>query len=394
MRALFLTHAFPRFQSDPVGSFVIRLATALREHGIDSVVLTPAAPGLADTEVIEGIATRRYRYAPRRWETLAYAGDMAAQVRASWTARAAMAGMLASGFSAAVRELKRGPFDLIHAHWWFPSGLIGASVHAMRGIPLVTTMHGSDVRLARAFPGGRVAFGKVVRASAAMTTVSSWLAREASDFDSAAQPIVAPMPVAPSLFHPPSQGQRRSDRLLFVGKLSEQKGLHHLLRALTLMTAQPTVDVVGAGRVDDSYVRNLAVELGLDARINWHPLLTQAELAELYRSATIHVIPALEEGLGLTAVESLLCETPVVAFASGGVPDIIVPNTSGILVPPGDVAELARALDRLLVDGTEREGLGKRGRDFAMAHFSPDAVAARYASVYEQVLERSSRQQR
>ena len=390
MRALFLTHAYPRFEGDPVGSFVVRLATALRAHGIEAEVLTPAAPGFPATDAIEGVTVRRYRYAPRSWETLAYVGDMAAQVRASWKARAAMAGMLASGFSAAVRQLRRERFDLIHAHWWFPSGLIGASVRSLRGKPLVTTMHGSDVRLARSFPGGRAAFGSVVRASAVMTTVSSWLAREASDFDANARPIVAPMPVAASLFHPPAEGARLPDRLLFVGKLTEQKGLQHLLRALTLMTTQPTIDVVGAGRVDDSHFRAMADELGLGARINWLPLLTQTELGALYRRATIHVIPALEEGLGLTAVESLLSETPVVAFDSGGVPDVVVPDTSGILVPPGDVAALARALDALLVGTDARQSLGRRGRDYALAHFSPDAVAARYASVYEQALRRSS----
>ena len=384
MRALFLTHAFPRFEADPVGSFVVRLATALRAKGIESTVLTPAAPDLPASELIEDIPVRRYRYAPRRWETLAYAGNMAAQVRESWKARAALGGMLASGFSSAMRELSRQRYDLLHAHWWFPSGLIGASVHAFRGLPLITTMHGSDVRLARSFPGGRAAFGKVVRASAAMTTVSSWLAREATEFDRAARPIVAPMPVAASLFRPPMPGTRLEDRLLFVGKLSEQKGLQHLLRALTIMQAQPTVDVVGAGRVDDAHLRVMADDLGVGSRINWLPLLTQAELAELYRRSTIHVIPALEEGLGLTAVESLLSETPVVAFDSGGVPDVVVPNTSGILVPPGDVEALAKALDRLLLDPEERTSLGRRGRDFAMAHFSPDAVASTYASLYEQ----------
>ena len=391
MRALFLTHAFPRFDGDPVGSFVLRLATALRSHGIESTVLTPAAPGLAASETIEDIPVRRYRYAPRRWETLAYAGDMAHQVRESWTARAAMTGMLASGFSAAVRELRRAPADLLHAHWWFPSGLIGASVHALRRLPLVTTMHGSDVRLARSFPGGRTAFGTVVRASAAMTTVSSWLARQASEFDPSAQPIVAPMPVAASLFAPAAAGDRLEDRLLFVGKLSEQKGLQHLLRALTLMSAQPTVDVVGAGRVDDAHFRTMADDLGVGARINWLPLLSQRELAGLYRRATVHVIPALEEGLGLTAVESLLCETPVVAFDSGGVPDVVVPNTSGILVPPGDVDALARALDRMLLHPEERASLGRQGRAYALAHFSPDAVASAYASLYEQALRRASR---
>jgi glycosyltransferase involved in cell wall biosynthesis len=391
MRALFLTHAYPRHPGDPVGSFVLRLAAALATHGIACEVLAPAAPDLPAREAIEHVPVRRYRYAPRRWETLAYTGSMAAQVRSSWTARAALAGMLASAFTAASRALRRGRFDLVHAHWWFPSGLVGAWSQALHHTPLVTTMHGSDVRLARAFPGGRRAFATVVRASAALTTVSSWLAREATAFDAAARPIVAPMPVAGDLFHPPAAEVRLPDHLLFVGKLSEQKGLHHLLRALAMMRARPTLDVVGAGRVDDAHLRTLARELHLEERINWLPLLTQAELAALYRRASIHVIPAVEEGLGLTAVESLLSETPVVAFDSGGLPDIVVPGTSGRLVPAGDVPALAATLDELLASPEERASLGQHGRAYALAHFGSDAVAARYASIYDQVLHPAAR---
>jgi glycosyltransferase involved in cell wall biosynthesis len=382
MRALFIAHAYPRYEHDPVGSFVLRLATALRSHGIETEVLAPGGPGLTSSATIEGIPVHRYRYAPRSMETLAYGGMMSAQVRNSWSARVAMAGLLSSGFAKALRFLRSGKFDLVHAHWWFPGGLVGSGLRALARRPLVTTLHGSDVRLAREVAGGVRAFRLVARTSDALTTVSSWLAREASELAPGAQPVVAPMPVAPGLFHPGSA--RAEDRLLFIGKLTEQKGLHHLLHALATMRARPMVDVVGAGRVDDTHLRRLAEELSVADRINWIPLLSQGELADRYRQATLHVIPAVAEGLGLTAIESLLSETPVVAFDSGGLPDAVVPDQTGILVPPGDTVALAAALDRLLANPSERARLGRDGRALALAKFSPDAVAARYASIYEE----------
>jgi hypothetical protein len=124
MRALFLAHAYPRYPNDPVGSFVLRLATALRTKAVDVIVLAPSAPGLAHNEIIEGIPVQRFRYAPRRFETLAYAGTMGTQVRGSWSARLALAGMLSSAFVAALRMGRRERVDLIHAHWWFPSAPI------------------------------------------------------------------------------------------------------------------------------------------------------------------------------------------------------------------------------------------------------------------------------
>jgi glycosyltransferase involved in cell wall biosynthesis len=309
---------------------------------------------------------------------------MSAQVRGSWSGRFAMAGLLSAALAKALRLVRVRHFDLVHAHWWFPGGVVGSAVRALTQRPLVTTLHGSDVRLARDVAGGARAFRFVARKSDALTTVSSWLAREAKALAPEANPIVAPMPVVPGLFHPGES--RASDRLLFIGKLTEQKGLHHLLRALAMMKTRPTVDVVGAGRVDDAHLRNLAQELGVGDRINWLPLLTQMDLAARYREATLHVIPALEEGLGLTAIESLLCETPVVAFDSGGVPDAVVPGRTGMLVPPGDTAALAESLDELLTDPLARVRLGREGRAMMLAKFSPDAVAARYASIYADAL--------
>ena len=382
MRALFIAHAYPRYENDPVGSFILRLATALRDHGIDTEVLAPSAPGLTREETIEGIRVHRYRYAPRSMETLAYGGMMSAQVQGSWSGRISMAGLLSAAFAKSLRLLRTGHFDLVHAHWWFPGGVVGTGLRAIARRPLVTTLHGSDVRLARDVAGGARAFRFVARTTDALTTVSSWLAREATELAPEAKPIVAPMPVVPGLFHP---GDSRDDnRLLFIGKLTEQKGLHHLLRALALMRTRPTVDVVGAGRVDDAHLRALAQELGVADRINWLPLLSQAELAERYREATLHVIPALDEGLGLTAIESLLSETPVVAFDSGGVPDAVETGKTGILVSPGNTAALATALDELLTNPSERTRLGREGRGLMIAKFSPDAVAARYASIYSE----------
>ncbi len=379
MRALFLTHNFPRHVGDPVGSFVLRLAVSLKAHGIDVEVVAPIAPDSPPEEVIEGIRVTRFRYAPRSLETLAYSGTMSAQVRQSWTARLAMVGFLASGYRTAMRRIAESPVDVVHAHWWFPGGLIARAVRARTGIPYVVTMHGSDVRLARGAFGGGALFRTVAHGAAALTTVSSWLARQVERLDPDARPVVAPRPVVSALFHP-GEG-RQADRLLFVGKLTEQKGLHHLLRALSDMTHRATVDVVGAGRVDDTGVRALAAELKVEDRITWHPLLTQQALADLYRRAAIHVIPAIDEGLGLTAVESLLCETPVVAFDSGGLPDIVIPEKTGFLVPPRNAEALASALDRLVGDPVLRERLGREGRQFALTQFGPDAVAQRYAQL-------------
>ena len=96
MRVLFLAHAYPRHASDPVGSFVGNLAVALRERDVHVTVSAPSAPGLVAFEELSGVPVHRFRYAPSRYETLAYTGTMGAQVRESVAGKAAMLGYLAS----------------------------------------------------------------------------------------------------------------------------------------------------------------------------------------------------------------------------------------------------------------------------------------------------------
>src|SRR6266487_5155077 len=168
-RVVFAAHAFPRDEHDPTGGFLLRLARALRDHGIEVTAVAPSAPGLAAGEELDGIEVRRYRYAPRRAETLAYTGAMHTRA-SSPSGMLALAGLLASGTLALRRAGAEA--DLVHAHWWFPGG-VQALAAGKR--PLVTTMHGTDVRLARSRPAARAACARVLRASAAITTVSTWL---------------------------------------------------------------------------------------------------------------------------------------------------------------------------------------------------------------------------
>jgi len=202
MKVLFLTHNFPRYDGDIAGNFLLRFASALAKNGVDVRVVAPAEPGLDEHARLNGTGVARFHYAPKKFETLAYAGNMAEQVRDSWSARFTLLGFLGAEFRAAVRERRAFQPDLIHAHWWFPSGLVGTWLAKLSNTPLVTTMHGSDVRIARSISMSRPAFRHVLQNSRATTAVSRWLAHEAQALVSTAAAVVAPMPVATELFTP------------------------------------------------------------------------------------------------------------------------------------------------------------------------------------------------
>jgi glycosyltransferase involved in cell wall biosynthesis len=384
LSVLFLTHAFPRWSGDAAGSFILRLARALGQRAIRVTVLTPHAAGLARREQIDGIDVIRFRYAPASFETLAYTGTMAEQVRSSWQARVALVSLLGAGFGRALREQLRLRPALLHAHWWFPSGVLAAAMKRLSPVPLVTTMHGSDVRLGRSTKAARSTFRWVIGSSEASTSVSRWLSDQAHTIaPSERPPIVAPMPAATDLFTP-GPGRER-DRLLYVGRLNAQKGVELLLRSLALMQHQATLDIVGEG-ADGESLRGLAGSLGVANRITWHGALPQDKLIPFYRRAAALVVPSREEGLGLVAVEAQLCETTVVAFDSGGLSDIIEDGSTGVLVQQLDEAALAKAIDGLLADPMRGLDLAKAGRRAALRLFAPDAVANKYAGIYRDAI--------
>jgi glycosyltransferase involved in cell wall biosynthesis len=385
LRVVFLAHAFPRTTDDVTGGFLLRLAMALRAEGVEVAAVAPAAEGLAAAERLDGIPVRRYRYAPARAQRLAYAGEMHRRA-ASPSGAAALAGLLGAG-ALALRRAAHGA-DLVHAHWWFPAGV--QALAARTGLPLVTTLHGTDVRLARSRPAARAACARVLRASARVTAVSGWLAAEAAGFaPDLARPIaVAPMPVDDQAFSPGPPGRPR-DELMFVGRLDRQKGAEVALRALAKLTgpvAALPLRVVGGGP-DEAALRRLAGDLAVAARVRWDGQVPQADLADRYRRAAVLVVPGRDEGFGLVAVEGQLSGAPVVAAASGGLLDVVDDGQTGRTFPPGQPEALARTVEEVLADPEATARMAATARERAATRFGTAASASAYAAVYAEALE-------
>jgi glycosyltransferase involved in cell wall biosynthesis len=379
LRVLFAAHAFPRTEDDPVGHFILGLARALGDQGIQVEVVAPAAPGLAARERIRGVGVRRYRYAPRRAETLAYHESMHTRA-ASPAGAAALAGLLAAG-TLAIRRAAAGA-DLVHAHWWFPGG-VQALAAGRR--PMVTTVHGTDVRLARSRPAAQAVCARVLRASAVVTAVSDWLAEAVAGFVPAGRVRVAPMPVDETVFTP---GDEPRTGLLFVGRLDQQKALDTALRALPRLrglAATLPLRVVGVGPAEPE-LRRLAEELGVAARVTWEGRVPHAELVAHYRRAAALLVPGRDEGLGLVAVEGQLAGAPVVAAASGGLVDVVRDGETGRTFPVGDPAALAHAVEEVVADPAAAARLAAAARRAAVDRFGTRSAARAYAEAYADAL--------
>lgn len=383
MRLLVVTHNYPRFPGDPSGAFVARIAERAATMGGSVRVLAPHAPGTAREETINGVFIRRFRYAPDRLERVAYTGDLHRGSLRSPGVAAAFPGFVWAFRRAIRRELRTVAPDVVHTHWWLPSGFLVAGL-APR---FLVTCHGSDVALLHRGVF-RVMAGRVFRRATGVTTVSRFLAEELTKRFPWVQPKlqVLPMPVDSALFSTGrAQPKRTPPIILFAGNLVPMKGVDVLLRAVAQLRAANIpcrVRILGEGP-SEAELRDLAARLGL-LDTEWSPFVPQDRMPAEYGASTITVLPSRgrSEGLGLTLVEALLAGASVIGSAVGGIPEVVEDRVTGLLVREGDADDLARALRELLQDGTLRDRFSDAGRARVATIYGAETAADAFLELY------------
>jgi starch synthase len=179
--------------------------------------------------------------------------------------------------------------------------------------------------------------------------------------------------------------------IIFVGRITRQKGVPVLLRAAASLDPSAQL-VLFAGTADTPSLGAEVASLvaGLQASrsgVIWIPeMLPKTEVIQLLTHALVFVCPSVYEPLGIVNLEAMACETAVVASRVGGIPEVVEEGVTGLLVPPDDPASLADALNLLLRDPGRAEAMGVAGRERAVAEFSWEAVAAQTAELYAELV--------
>ncbi|MER6629066.1 glycogen synthase [Streptomyces sp. NPDC000987] len=302
--------------------------------------------------------------------------------------------------------------DLVHSHTWYANlaGHLGKMLH---GIPHVMTAHSLEPLRpwkAEQLGGGYALSGwaerTAIEAADAVIAVSGAM----RDDILACYPALDPARVhvvhngIDTTLYRPDHGTDVLDRIgldrgrpyvLFVGRITRQKGVPHLLRAVRDIDPAAQV-VLCAGAPDtpeiDREFRDLFAELSrVREHVHWIPqMLPRPEVVQLLTHAAAFVCPSVYEPLGIVNLEAMACGTPVVASRVGGIPEVVEDGRTGVLVSPGDdfEADLARALDSVLGDPEAARRMGEAGRERAVDEFGWDTVARRTVGLYEKILKR------
>jgi len=310
VKLVVLTTSYPRDRGDVAGNFVRDGVEALRAEGLDVRVVSPAT---------------------FRHFGIAYGDGIVNNLRrAPW--KVALLPLFLASFAIAARRASRDA-DVVHAHW-LPSALPALAT----GKPFVLQLWGSDVALARhARPLAR----RLVRRARIVVCASQALADDARRLG-ARDVRVIPSPVTiPETVGEPDD----PPHALYVGRLSEEKGVRELAEAAHDL---PLV-VVGDGPLRSLFPDPVG-------------FVPPHQLGPWYERAAVVVVPSRREGYGMVAREAMAYGRPVVATAVGGLVDVVEDGVTGVLVPAGDVAGLKTAISELLGDDARRDTLGRAAR--------------------------------
>ena len=291
------------------------------------------------------------------------------------------------------RIWREQPFDVIHAHFIYPDGVVGARLSQRYGVPLVITEHAFWQPWLEQYPLVRKQAIAAAHASAFHIAVSQSVRRSIAQFTGENDRLrVIPVGVDMDIFTPlPAGEQPNSDSILFVGRIHETKGVDVLLHAMSmLIKRRPAawLALVGGSfypqwREQEERLRRLSQELGLDAHVRFLGVQAPEQVAEAMRRSTLLVLPSRRETLGAVLIEALACGTPIVATRCGG-PEDVVTEAVGKLVPREDPARLAEAMEEVL---EQRERYDPQVlRRYAEDHFSWKKVATQTIDLYRLAL--------
>jgi glycosyltransferase involved in cell wall biosynthesis len=336
-------------------------------------------------EVVDGIVVRRFR---NLHNGLAYHRQLYLPVgiiKAPW------------------RDLAEFDVVHVHSHRHLLEALVGAAA-LRRGIPYVFTGNGTVPAIERYVLVKRVLdlFGAdaVLKAAAACVAVSE---AEIADYEHAgvARQRVRVIPNGVRLDEfarlPPRGSFRRAFGLgdgpliVFVGKITPRKGVDVLLRALARLPADVRLVVAGNFMMPEAPIRAIVEELHLQDRVLFPGLLLGDDRNAAYVDADVVAYPSTDEIFGLVAAEALMCGAPVVVCDDSGCGELVRAAGGGRLVPYGDHAALAIALQALLADRAERQRCASAGRRFVETHLGWERVAEQTRALYAEVVAAAAR---
>jgi glycosyltransferase involved in cell wall biosynthesis len=395
-----VTTSYPRFPGDSVGTFMEPIAQSVAARGHEVHIVAPWHPLVARGNEEHGVRFHFYRYAPvQTLNVFGYAGAMRADVTLRGAAYLAAPLALAAGWHAARKIARRHRATIMHGHWVIPGGVTAAL--AAPDVPLVVSLHGSDVYVAETFAPARLAARHTFRRAGFVTACSDDLARRAIALGADPARIeTVPYGVDVARFRPNSDVRSARRRELGVGdrvplcvaagRLVRKKGFEYLIDALAGVPGI-VLAIAGEGTLAGE-LQAQAQTAGVAERVRFLGNQTQDRVGEYLAAADMICVPSIRDdsgnvdGLPNVVLEALASATPLITTEAGGIGAVVDDSRTAIVVPERNAPAIAAAMVRLVSDPDMAHRIGTAGRALVQAHFGWQRVAERIEEAYTRAL--------
>lgn len=398
-KLLVFTSTFPRWQNDTDPPFVYELSRRLTDT-FDITVHTPHYPGAKTRDVMERMNIHRFRYFFAPFEKLAGSTGILPTLRHNKLYYGLVPFFLLAQFFSLLLLVRKFRPDIIHAHWIIPQGFVAVLVQVFSGVPVVVTAHGADIlglqgalfKTIKRFTLARVERVSVV-SRALVEALTELISHDI-------QPTIIPMGVDATVFSPDKRNDLIRKKyaingpfLLYVGRLTEKKGVGYLIDAMPLVLRDvPTAKllIVGSGELEEVLKKHV-VNLGLVNQIRFVGGVVNKYLPEYYATADIFIGPSIAaksgdtEGFGLTFVEAALSGCLIVGTNIGGIGDIIQDEITGLLVPQKNTRAIADRIIYGLYNRGRMENIRKKASRRCAERFDWAVVASKYTTLLKTV---------
>lgn len=402
MNVLMVSSSYPKFRGDVTAPFIASIATTIASQGNRVDMVLPEHRDWKRAASEDGVDFHLYRYAPAPgWTVWGYAESLLADVKLKRKVYLLAPIVFLSAFAKISSVASSRRFDILHAHWVLPNAPMTAMVAARKKIPLVISLHGSDVFLAeRGALFGRLARWCFARAQA-ITAPSDDLLNRALDLGAAEEKLhLIPYGADSKIFHAePRAGEPVRQRLgltngtvmvLGVGRLVYKKGFRFLLDSLRYTSGQVHLVLAGDGDLR-AELENQASELGLLERVHFAGWVSHVDIPKYLAACDIFAVPSVRDeagnvdGLPNTALEAMAAGKAIIASRVAGLPQVIQDGENGLLVEERDARGLGEAITKLAGDASLRRRMGDANRLFIHRELNWENVAHKFIDVYQAI---------
>ncbi|HEQ98226.1 MAG TPA: glycosyltransferase family 4 protein [candidate division Zixibacteria bacterium] len=392
MRVLSLTHNFPRFEEDYVGSFVLNQYRGFpSDFEVD--VICPQAVDVPKSDEFYGIKVKRIKYWFESGQDFFY-GSLTYKIKNPIN-MLKLFSYIISCFIYCKKHIKE--YDVIHAHWWLPNGIIAWLLNSVSGKPYVITSHGTDVSIVRKYKFLKPFAQKILEKAAYTNVVSTFvegIVDETLDLNNVYR---RSMPFNSELFK--YKPVEQENKIIGFGRLVKRKGFEYLVQGYREIYDKFGVplEIYGEGPEKENLIRT-AKEYNVEDAVRFMGRIEKnKDVPDVIRKARLFVLPSIVdqrlevEGLGLVLLEAMACGVPIISTNSQGITDVITHDVNGYLVPQKDSRALTEAIEMLLNSPEKRKKYIEEGFK-TVEKFSIPTVGREFAELLKKAAGESSQE--